>query len=354
MVDIDEARAEAFDAFLAGERKSGKKVQLLTERAGERIEVIPTGIWTLDVALGVGGLPRGRIVELYGPESSGKTGLALNIAGRAQRHLGLPVGFVDAEHSLDPDYAQMLGVDLDLLAMYQPDTGEDGLNMARRMTASGAFGLIVVDSTAALVPEKELEGEVGDMNVGLQARMITQALRPLAGEASRSNTTVIFINQLRMQIGQMFGNPETTPGGKALKFYSSVRMDVRSSPSKKNYADSAKTIATSQGTTVKVAKNKVAPPMRKAEYLLDFTHGIDEAGTILDAAKQVGLVEVRGASITNVLTGEKHVGRDNFRDAMAEDPVKLAEWREQLLTMLFDPPSKDDDSLDEDLTPAAV
>ena len=352
MVDIDQARAEAFEEFLTVEKKSGNNVMRLTERAGQRIEVIPTGVWTLDVALGVGGVPRGRIVELYGPESSGKTGLALKLAGQTQKLLGLPVGFVDAEHALDPEYAEMMGVNLDALAMYQPDTGEGGLNMARRMTASGAFGLVIIDSTAALVPQKELEGETGDQHVGLQARMITQALRPLAGEAARSNTTVIFINQLRMQIGQMFGNPETTPGGKGLKFYASLRLDVRSPPSKKNWIDQNKGIAESQGTTVKVAKNKVAPPQRKADYILDFTHGIDEAATVLDAAKACGLVEVKGASITNVLTGEKIIGKDNFRQVLADDPVKMAAWRVNLETMLFDPPSATEDV--DDLEVAAV
>lgn len=277
------------------------------------IGAIPTGALALDAALGIGGVPRGRIIEIYGPESSGKTTLALQILAEAQA-LGGTVAFIDAEHALDPVYAARLGVDIDEVLISQPDTGEQALEICDMLVRSGAIDCVVVDSVAALVPKAEIEGEIGDTTVGLQARLMSQALRKLAGSLSKSNTTCIFINQLREKIGIMFGNPETTTGGRALKFFSSVRIDVRR-------IDSIKVNGEAVGNRVraKIAKNKVAPPFRQAEFDLMYGEGISKEGCIIDMAVECGVVNKSGAWYTY---GEERLGqgREAAKDKLHENP----------------------------------
>jgi recombination protein RecA len=296
------------------ERQFGKgAIMKLGEGAQRRVDVIPTGALALDLALGIGGVPRGRIVELYGPESSGKTSLALHIVAEAQRNGGI-AAFIDAEHALDPVYARAIGVDVDELLISQPDTGEQALEIADMLIRSGALDVIVIDSVAALVPRAEIEGEMGDAHVGLQARLMSQALRKLAGTLSKSRTTAIFINQLREKIGVVYGSPETTPGGRALKFYSSVRLDIRRIESIKDGSNDV-----GNRVRVKVAKNKMAPPFRKAEFDIMFGHGISREGSLLDVAVDQDIVKKSGAWYT-FDDDQLGQGRENAKQFLRENP----------------------------------
>ncbi len=308
-------RTKALDAALGQiEKQFGKgAVMKLGERALTQIEAIPTGALSLDLALGVGGVPRGRVVEIYGPESSGKTTVALHIIAEAQKNGGT-AAFIDAEHALDPEYAKKLGVDIDNLIVSQPDTGEQALEITEALVRSGAVDVIVVDSVAALVPKAEIDGEMGDSHVGLQARLMSQALRKLAGVISKSSTVAIFINQLREKVGIMFGNPETTPGGRALKFYSSVRMDVRRIETLRNGTD-----VVGSKTRVKVVKNKVAPPFKEAEFDIIYGEGISREGSIIDMGVKLDFVEKSGAWFA--YNGQKiGQGRDNARLFLKDNP----------------------------------
>ena len=289
------------------------------------VDVISTGALSLDIALGIGGLPKGRIVEVYGPESSGKTTIALSTIAQAQKKGGV-VAFVDAEHALDVNYARKLGVNTEDMLISQPDTGEQALEIVETLVRSGAIDVLVVDSVAALVPRAEIEGDMGDSHVGLQARLMSQALRKLTAAVNRSNTLVIFINQLRMKIGVMFGNPETTTGGNALKFYSSVRLDVRRVGAIKNGED-----VTGNRTAVKVVKNKMAPPFTKVEFDLMYGEGISEAGDTLDLATTANLVEKSGAwySVNGERMGQ---GRDQAKEFLKAHPELMVELRNKILS----------------------
>ena len=291
------------------------------------VEVIPTGSLTLDMALGVGGLPRGRVIEIYGPESSGKTTVALHVVAEAQK-MGGEAAFIDAEHALDPVYAKKLGVDIDNLIVAQPDTGEQALDIAEALVRSGALDVIVVDSVAALVPKAEIDGEMGDSHVGLLARLMSQALRKLTAVISKSGTVVIFINQLREKVGVMYGNPETTPGGRALKFFSSVRLDVRRGEVIKNGTE-----LIGNKTKVKVVKNKVAPPFKTAEFDILYGEGISKEGNILDFAVENNIIKKSGAWFS--YNGEKiGQGRDNVRKYMVENKEFTAEIDRQVRELL--------------------
>ncbi|CAN5583499.1 recombinase RecA [soil metagenome] len=296
------------------DKQFGKgSVMRLGERPYVPIEVIPTGSIALDIALGIGGLPRGRVVEIYGPESSGKTTVALHAVANAQAAGGV-AAFIDAEHALDPEYARALGVDTDALLVSQPDTGEQALEIMDMLVRSGALDVIVVDSVAALVPRAEIEGEMGDSHVGLQARLMSQALRKITGALSNSNTTAIFINQLREKIGVMFGSPETTTGGKALKFYSSIRLDVRRIETLKDGGD-----AVGNRTRVKVVKNKVAPPFKQAEFDIVYGQGISREGSLIDVGVDQGIVRKSGAWYT--YDGEQlGQGKENVRTFLRDNP----------------------------------
>jgi recombination protein RecA len=308
-------REKALELALAQiERSHGKgAVMRLGDRASLQVEVIPTGSIALDIALGVGGIPRGRVTEIYGHESGGKTTLALQIVAEAQK-LGGTAAYIDAEHALDPMYSARLGVNVNDLLISQPDTGEQALDIAEMLIRSGAIDVIVVDSVAALVSRAEIEGEMGDAHVGLQARLMSQALRKLTAAISRSQTSVIFINQLRERIGVMFGNPETTPGGRALKFYSSVRLDVRRVDSIKQGTD-----IVGNRVKVKVVKNKVAPPFRQCEFDLMYNEGISKEGGLLDVGLEMGLVEKSGAWFT---FGPERLGqgRENAKEFLRQNP----------------------------------
>jgi recombination protein RecA len=308
-------RQKALDAALAQiDRAFGKgSAMKLGSREKIEIETISTGSLGLDIALGVGGLPRGRIIEIYGPESSGKTTLALHAIAEAQKGGGT-AAFVDAEHALDPTYAKKLGVNIDELIVSQPDTGEQALEIVDTLVRSNAIDVLVVDSVAALVPRAEIEGEMGDSHVGLQARLMSQALRKLTGSISRSKCTVIFINQVRMKIGVMYGNPETTTGGNALKFYASVRLDIRRTGQIKDRDD-----IVGNATRVKVVKNKVAPPFKQVEFDIMYGEGVSKVGEILDLGVKAGMVEKSGAwfSYDSVRIGQ---GRENAKTYLRENP----------------------------------
>ena len=301
------------------EKAHGKgAVMRLGDDVRPPIEVIPTGSIALDIALGIGGLPRGRVVEIYGPESSGKTTVALHAVANAQKAGGI-AAFIDAEHALDPEYAKNLGVDIDNLLVSQPDTGEQALEIADMLIRSGAIDVIVIDSVAALVPRAEIEGEMGDSHVGLQARLMSQALRKLTANLNKTNTIAIFINQLREKIGVMFGSPETTPGGRALKFYSSVRLDIRRIESIKDGTE-----VTGSRTRVKVVKNKVAPPFKQAEFDIMYGKGISREGSLLDMAVDMGIIKKSGAWFT--YDGEQlGQGRENAKNYLSEHPEVMME-----------------------------
>jgi recombination protein RecA len=306
------------------EKQFGKgSVMKLGESTHMKVEVIPTGALGLDIALGVGGVPRGRIVEVFGPESSGKTTVALHIIAEAQK-AGGEAAFIDAEHALDPVYAKKLGVDIDNLLVAQPESGEQALEIAEALVRSGAIDIIVIDSVAALVPKAEIDGEMGDSHVGLQARLMSQALRKLAGVLSKSNTCAIFINQLREKVGIMFGNPETTPGGRALKFYSSVRLDVRRIETIKIGSD-----AVGNRTKVKVVKNKVAPPFKEAEFDIVYGEGISREGNVLDVGVSLDIVSKSGAWFA--YNGQKvGQGRENAKAFLKENKNVLKEIEQRI------------------------
>ena len=322
-------RGSSLDNALAQiDRQFGKgSIMRLGDDTRPPVEVIPTGSVALDAALGVGGLPRGRIVEIYGPESSGKTTVALHAVANAQRNGGI-AAFIDAEHALDPEYAKKLGVDTDALLVSQPDTGEQALEITDMLIRSGALDIVVVDSVAALVPKAEIEGEMGDSHVGLQARLMSQALRKLTGALSSSGTTAIFINQLREKIGVFFGSPETTTGGKALKFYASVRMDIRRIETLKSGSD-----AVGNRTRVKVVKNKMAPPFKQAEFDILYGEGISREGGLIDLGVEHGVVRKSGAWFT--YEGDQlGQGKENSRQFLKDNPDLAAEIEEKILRTL--------------------
>ncbi|MSO43065.1 MAG: recombinase RecA [Candidatus Planktophila sp.] len=308
-------RQKALDTALAQiERQFGKgSVMKMSDRANQIVEVIPTGSIALDIALGIGGLPRGRIVEIYGPESSGKTTLALHAIANAQKAGGI-CAFIDAEHAFDAEYAKRLGVDIDALLVSQPDTGEQALEIMDMLIRSGALDLVVVDSVAALVPRAEIEGEMGDSHMGLQARLMSQALRKITGALHQSKTTAIFINQLREKIGVFFGSPETTTGGKALKFYASVRLDIRRIETLKDGQD-----AVGNRTRVKVVKNKMAPPFKQAEFDIIYGTGISREGSLIDMGVDIGIVKKSGAWYTYE-ADQLGQGKENARTFLIDNP----------------------------------
>ena len=345
---LAEDRDRALKAALSKiEKEYGKgAVQRLGDAEVIDIGAIPTGSLSLDLALGIGGVPRGRIVEIYGPESSGKTTVALHMIAEAQRLDGV-AAFIDAEHALDPNYAENLGVDIDNLIVSQPDYGEQALEICEDLARSGAIDIIVIDSVAALVPRAEIDGEMGDASVGLHARLMSQAMRKLAGILNKSNTTVVFINQLREKIGIMFGNPETTTGGRALKFYSSVRLDVRRIERLTKGDENV-----GSRTRVRVVKNKVAPPFKEAEFDLIFGKGISRASDVMDLAVESEIMSKSGSwySYGDTRLGN---GRDNVREILEEDEDLLDEIEEKVRDFYFNSDDDADDSDEKEKTSAA-
>lgn len=321
MANVVEDKKKALDAAIAKLEKDfgkGTVMKLGDSSAHVNVETVPTGCLSLDLALGLGGVPRGRVVEVYGPESSGKTTVALHMIAEVQKRGGI-AGFIDAEHALDPVYAKNIGVDIDELYISQPDSGDQALEITETMVRSGAMDIIVVDSVAALVPKQEIEGDMGDSHVGLQARLMSQALRKLTPVISKSNCVVIFINQLREKVGVMFGNPETTTGGRALKFYASIRMDVRRTETLKQSGDMV-----GNRTRVKIVKNKIAPPFKEAEFDIMFGKGISKEGDILDLAVSCNLVSKSGAWFA--YNGDKiGQGRENAKTYLREHPEVMEE-----------------------------
>lgn len=327
-MDMNEKEKALNEALKKIEKDFGKgSIMRLGDHAKLNIESIPTGCLSLDMALGIGGIPKGRIIEIYGPESSGKTTLTLHVIAECQKKGGT-AAFIDAEHALDPQYARNLGVDIDKLIVSQPDNGEQGLDIAEALVRSGAVDLVVVDSVAALVPKTEIEGAMGDATIGLQARLMSQAMRKLSGVISKTNSTVIFINQLREKIGIMFGSPETTTGGKALKFYSSVRLDIRKFDVIKQKEETAagkkEDVIVGNRVRVKVVKNKVAPPFKVVEFDIMYGEGISKEGDILDVAVSKGIVDKAGAwfSYNDEKLGQ---GRENVKQLFKEKPELMEE-----------------------------
>ena len=338
---MSDRRAALDMALRQIEKQFGKgSIMKLGESTHMQVEIVPSGSIALDIALGTGGFPRGRIIEIYGPESSGKTTVALHAIAEVQK-AGGQAAFIDAEHALDPQYASNLGVNIDELLLSQPDTGEQGLEIAEALVRSGAVDIVVIDSVAALVPKAEIEGDMGDSHVGLQARLMSQALRKLSGAISKSKTIAIFINQLREKVGVMFGNPETTPGGRALKFYSTVRLDVRRIESIKMGND-----VVGNRTRIKVVKNKVAPPFKQAEVDIMYGEGISKEGSLIDIGAEHGIVDKSGAWYS--YSGERlGQGRENAKQFLKENPV-IAQTIEQKireasnLTTVVEAPSEAD------------
>jgi recombination protein RecA len=327
---VQDDRKKALNLAIAQIEKScgkGSIMKMGAESARVRIDSIPTGAINLDAAIGIGGIPRGRITEIYGPESSGKTTLCLHIVANAQKAGGV-AAFIDAEHALDVEYAKKLGVDIESLLVSQPDTGEQALEICEILVRSGAVDVVVIDSVAALVPKAEIEGEMGDSHVGLQARLMSQALRKLTGAIARSKTSVIFINQLREKIGVMFGNPETTTGGKALKFYASVRLDIRRIGPVKEKED-----VIGSHVRVKVVKNKVAPPFKQAEFDIMYDEGISHASLVLDIAAEAGIIDKSGAWYSY---GSQRIGqgRENAKLFLKDNPALMTEVEEKVKGIL--------------------
>ncbi len=325
MGDINQEKRKALEVAMSQiEKQFGKgSVMKLGDFSAMNVEAIPTGSLGLDIALGIGGIPRGRIIEIFGPESSGKTTLALHVIAEAQK-MGGEAAFIDAEHALDPVYAKHLGVNIDELIVSQPDTGEQALEIAEALVRSGALDVIVVDSVAALVPKAEIDGEMGDSHIGLQARLMSQALRKLAGAINKSKAVIIFINQLREKVGVMFGNPETTPGGRALKFYASVRLDIRKIENIKQDGE-----VTGNRVRVKIVKNKVAPPFREAEFDIVYGKGISKEGNVLDLAVNLDIIEKSGSWFS--YNGERiGQGRENVKKYLADNPKILAEVEQKV------------------------
>lgn len=339
-----EDKLKALDAAIAQIEKQygkGSVMKLGDNSANMNVETVPTGSLSLDIALGLGGLPKGRIVEVYGPESSGKTTVALHCVAEVQKRGGI-AGFIDAEHALDPVYARNIGVDIDNLYISQPDCGEQALEITETMVRSGAVDIVVVDSVAALVPKAEIDGDMGDSHVGLQARLMSQALRKLTAVISKSNCIVIFINQLREKVGVMFGNPETTTGGRALKFYSSVRLDVRRTESLKQGGE-----IVGNHVRVKVVKNKIAPPFREAEFDIMFGQGISREGDVLDLAVNAGIVDKSGAWYA--YEGDKiGQGRENAKTYIHENPAFFDMLEAKVRDFYFTQPEDEDAAVQED------
>ena len=331
VIDAKSAKQEALTTALSQiEKKYGKgSVMKLGENSALNVEAISTGSIALDMALGVGGVPRGRIIEIYGPESSGKTTIALHVVAEAQK-LGGDAAYIDVEHALDPVYARNLGVDIDSLLVSQPDAGEQALDIAEQLVRSGAIDVVVIDSVAALVTRAEIEGDMGDSHVGVQARLMSQALRKMTAAISKSNCVVIFINQLREKVGVMYGNPEVTPGGRALKFYSSVRIDIRRSETIK-----VGTEMVGSHTKAKIVKNKVAPPFKTAEFDIMYGKGISATGEILDLAVQFDIVKKSGAWF---YYNEERIGqgRDNVKNVLEENAAMLSELKEKVIAAMKD------------------